>query len=131
MPKAVDRVESGIDLARQRKGGHVSHKRCFAMPPPSKPVVAKVDHGWFEIAAANLKIRVGQAVEQPASAACRLEDSLHGASRMLLETAEQEVVLGFPVGTEDEIVVLGKIVKILIGPEMLVLIVGVASGMIL
>ena len=112
MPKAVDCVEGGIDFSFEAKVGHVSDdgSRCQAVP--LKSFVAKLDGVRIQVVSGNGKAGLGKLDDQTPRSTSGFKQLRDFSLRMLFNTVVYKIEFGFPVGTEDEIVILRVVIQV-------------------
>jgi hypothetical protein len=110
--KAIDRVECRVNLLRKLEVGHVRNESRGRQAVSAKPSVTVVDSPRIQVEPGNFVADFGQTVYQTTGSACRLKEASHRKSRVLLETLTEKVRLRLPVGSEHQIVILGKVVEI-------------------
>ena len=107
----VDHVEGGVKLLLDREVGHISDDGGRFEAVSFESLVAVRNRLLVEIVSSDLIARLGELNHQPPRPAGRLEDSLDRTLRILLEARFEKLVLGRPIRTENEVVVLGVVVQ--------------------
>ena len=85
--EAVDRVERGVDLARQAKVRHVADDSRRGKPVAGQAGIAVRHRLGVQVVARDFVTGLGELHQQPPGAAGRLEQPPHASRRELLEAA--------------------------------------------
>ncbi len=104
MSKGIDRVECGIVRLLDGKVAHVGNPRFGSELVFFQAYIAVVDGFRVEIQSVSHIPTLGHPIEQSTCPACGFEQSLDFAIGMFGKDTRQELILRFPIASEDQIV---------------------------
>jgi hypothetical protein len=111
MPKRINHIEPGIEFFPHPKVGHIAHSDGCRKSVPNQSGITEFHSLRIQIISADFMPQLCQLDQQTSGTTRRFKDSPHGPTGMLRKTTQQELKFGFPVGSEQQVIILGIVVN--------------------